>query len=347
MGATQMTSGQLRVGHVNRWLAARPFNEAKSLSGRMIYQTTNFKVVGISGQVAARPSGTQQSLQASALGTEHVELKKQPQKVTHLIQARDFASFVREPKQLMSDLMASGWIDAHGMIADNFFGLTEPSKMNLPLSYDPVSKDVFALLQAARNNYYKLYYDMVMNEHAADSPLTLFRAIDGVFSDPGYSASIHDAWTGRGGEMRHDFLLHILSVETPTIDQSIAIERMNAWFTDSNHCPVWAQPGQPPIFHSYDFKASGDDKSGMDPHTDEPVGNVLKRTHHFRLAAPYFIQIVSALENIGKHISRGVNVKPSEDSQIRPWNHSSQVAFMLDVLGHARFGTPNIREEGA
>jgi len=347
MGSAQITAAQLRVNHVNRWLTTHPFNEAKSLSGRMIYQATSFNVVGIPGQVVVRPAGPQQSFQASALGTEHVELKKQPQKATHLIQAGDFASVVRDPGQLMSDLMASGWIDAQGIIADNFFGLTEPSKMNLPLSYDPVSKDVFALLQAARNNYYRLYYDMVMNEHVADGPLRLFNAIDVVFSNPDHSASIRDAWTGRGGEMRHGLLSHILSVETPTIDPSTAVERMNAWFTDSNHCPAWAQPGKPNIFHSYDFQISSDGRSGTDPHTDLPVGNVLKRTHHFRLSQQYFEKIVAGLESIGSHIGKKVNVKPSEDSQVRPWNHSSQVAFMLDVLGQARFGAPNIKEEEA
>jgi len=347
MGPTQMPAAQFRIGHVNKWLSNHPFNESKVLDGRMMCQTVNYSVVPKTPvQASARPAVP---VQAAVIGVadDQVELKKQPLKVSGLIQSADLASVGVEPRQLMADLVNCGWINDRGIVADSFFELTEPGKMNLPLSYDPVSRQVFDLLKATKGNYYLLSSNIAMNEHRADNPLTLFSAVDGVFSHPDHSAFVREAWTGRGGEMRHSLLLHILSVETPTIDPSAAVERMNAWFTDLNHCPAWAQPGQPNIFHSYDFKVSGDGKSGKDPHTDETIGNVLKRTHHFRLAASYFTQIVAGLENVGKYISKDVNVKPSEDSKVRPWNHSSQVAFMLDVLGHARFGTPKMSGDGA
>lgn len=346
MGATQLTVPQLRAVHANRWLATRPFHESKNIGGRMIYQTTKVRIdLRAHGQASGKVTGLHLSAAAAPDGQEeHVELKKQPQTASQLVFEGDLASVVQDPKQLMTDLVACGLVDAKGAISESFYDITDHSKMGLPDSYAPVLPDVFRLLTDARRNYYTLGYDIVMGEHRAGNPLSLFRTIDTVFSRDEHPA-IHTAWTQRAGELKHSLLAHILSVEKPSIDPAAAIGLMTAWFKDTNHCPVWALPGQSPVFHSYDFELAS--KSGMAPHTDVATGNNVLRTHHFKLEEQYLADIVKGLEGIGHEIGKRVNINLPDGSQARRWNHSSQVEFMLYILDHVNsFGTPNIKQEG-
>jgi len=343
MGATQITSGQLRVGHVNKWLAVRPFNESRNLSNRTIYQTTNLSIsLRSPGQVQGRPTGIHPVSPQALTADDSTEFKKQPQTASQLVFTQDFAAVVPDPKQLMNDLASCGWIDGHGIVSESFYDLSDHAKMGLPESYSPVSDKIFGLLQAARRNYYILGYDVVMGEHRADNPLSFFGALDGLFSMQDHVA-VHSAWTAKNGEMRHSLLSYILSAETPSVDPAEAISRMNSWFKDTNHCPIWAPPGQPPVFHSYDFELA--QESGMAPHTDLPVGGNVIRTHHFKLASEYLADIAKGLENIGQTIGKRVNVKLPDNSRFRLWTHSSHVDFVLHVLENARFGTPNIQQD--
>lgn len=345
MGATQLAVPRLRAVHVNRLLAVHPFNESRSLGGRMIYQTTNLRVdLKAHGQVPARDTGIHPASTATEDKEEHSALHKQSQTMSQIVSEGVFASVVPDPKQLMADLQSCGLLAASGIVPDTFYQLGDHSKMGLPASYGPVSKQIFDLLEAAKGNYYILDYDVVMSEHRADNPGSFFRALDGIFSRNDHPV-IHTAWTQRGGELKHSLLNHILSVEKLSIDPASAIGLMTAWFKDTNHCPVWALPGQPPVFHSYDFELGS--KSGMAPHTDVTVGNNVLRTHHFKLVDQYLADIAKGLEGIGHEIGKRVNVKLPEGSTARQWSHSSHVDFMLHILDHVtNIGTPNISQDG-